>query len=352
MKRIINLQIIKSSKNKLTIYVSVLSMIGIIVGSLISGCNLKKTDEVIPDHVFVYAENQSEDYPTTRGAYKFASLVNEKTNGRIKIIVKCNAEAGDEKSVVEQLEFGGIDFTRVSISTLSDNIAKLRVIQMPYLYSDEEAMWKVLDGDVGREFSDAIEQSDYGIKALSWYDAGARNFYSVKPLYDISDLTGLNIRVQESDMMAKMIELLGANPVRMTYSEVYMALKTGKIDAAENNWTSYSYSKHYEQAKYCLVDEHIRIPEIQLISEKTWAKLTAEEQDIISECARESAVYERELWQTEEHEAKEEMENKGVIVTKISDEERATLREKLKPLYDEYCIEYMDIIDRIRKVQE
>ena len=87
-----------------------------------------------PEITLVYAENQVEDYPTTKGAYEFARLVNERTNGRIKIVVKCNGELGDEKSVIEQLKFGGIDFSRVSISSISDDIPALKVIQMPFLY--------------------------------------------------------------------------------------------------------------------------------------------------------------------------------------------------------------------------
>lgn len=173
-----------------------------------SGCGRKVSTENVPEYVFVYAENQSNNYPTTRGAYKFAQLVEEKTGGRIKIIVKCNSELGDEKSIVEQLEFEGVDFARVSVASISDNIPKLKVIQMPYLYSGEAAMWDVLDGDIGAEFTQAIQDSKCGIRALSWYDAGARNFYSVKPLTDMSDLNGLNIRVQESDVMYKTVQLL------------------------------------------------------------------------------------------------------------------------------------------------
>lgn len=148
-----------------------------------------------PEITLVYAENQVEDYPTTKGAYGFARLVNERTNGRIKIVVKCNGELGDEKSVIKQLKFGGIDFSRVSISSIFDDVPELKVIQMPFLYSNAQEMWAVLNGEDGRQFIDAIEESNLGVRALSWYDAGARSFYSVKPVTAIQDLYGLNIRV-------------------------------------------------------------------------------------------------------------------------------------------------------------
>lgn len=246
-----------------------------------------------PEITLVYAENQVEDYPTTKGAYEFARLVNEKTNGRIKIIVKCNGELGDEKSVIEQLKFGGIDFSRVSVASISDDIPELKVIQMPFLYSDAQDMWDVLNGDEGLQFITAIDESNLGIKTLSWYDAGARSFYSVKPVMNIQDLSGLNIRVQESELMSEIIEMLEIHPVKMIYSEVYKGLQTGKIDGAENSLVTYIYSKHYEQAKYCILDEHTRIPEVQLVSGYTWNKLTDEDKIIISECAKESAAYEK-----------------------------------------------------------
>lgn len=305
-----------------------------------------------PEITLVYAENQVEDYPTTKGAYEFARLVNERTNGRIKIVVKCNGELGDEKSVIEQLKFGGIDFSRVSISSISDDIPALKVIQMPFLYSDAQEMLDVLNGKEGMQFVDAVRESNLGVRALSWYDAGARSFYSVKPVTAIQDLQGLNIRVQESELMSETIEMLGANPVKMTYSEVYKGLQTGKIDGAENSLVTYTYSKHYEQAKYCLIDEHTRIPEVQLISRYTWDKLSDEDRAIISECAKESAVYERDIWKNTEEAAVKTIEDKDITVTKVSDEEKQNLREKLQPIYDKYCSNYIDIIKEIEKNQE
>ena len=331
--------------------ITILAILNSLVIVLIK-CNEPQNSPVIPQIILVYAENQVEDYPTTKGAYEFARLVSEKTNGRIKIVVKCNGELGDEKSIIEQLKFGGIDFSRVSISSISDDIPELKVILMPFLYSDAQEMWDVLNGDDGKQFIDAVGKSNLGVRTLSWYDAGARSFYSVKPVTTIQDLYGLNLRVQESELMSETVELLGANPVKMIYSEVYKGLKTRKIDGAENSLVSYIYSKHYEQAKYCILDEHTRIPEVQLVSEYTWNKLTEEDRAVISECAKESAIYERYIWKDTEEEAVRTIEDKDITVIEVSEEERRDLREKLQPIYDRYCLDYMDIIEKIEKNQE
>ncbi|HAN43856.1 MAG TPA: C4-dicarboxylate ABC transporter, partial [Ruminococcaceae bacterium] len=186
-----------------------------------------------PEFVFRYAENQAKDYPTTQGAYKFAEIVEQKTNGRIKIEVYYGAQLGDEKSVMEQMQFGGIDFARVSLSPLAEFAKQLNVLQLPYLYRDSAHMWKVLEGPIGDQFKNGLGESK--LVGLSWYDSGSRNFYnSKKPITKLEDLKGMKIRVQENQMMMDMIKAIGAQPTPMAYGEVYSALQTGVIEAAEN----------------------------------------------------------------------------------------------------------------------
>lgn len=134
----------------------------------------------VPEYVFTYAENQTSDYPTTMAARHFAELVSERTGGRIEIRVYPNAELGDERSTVQQISFGGIDFGRASLSNLADYSPKSVVLQMPYLYKDAHHMWEVLDGDIGREMKASFQGT--GLVALTWFDAGARNFYTKTPV--------------------------------------------------------------------------------------------------------------------------------------------------------------------------
>ena len=139
--------------------------------------------------VLRYAENQAPDYPTTQAAHKFADIVKEKTNGRIEVEVYDSGQLGDEKSVIEQIQFGGIDMSRVALTPLSEFNKQLMALQLPYLYRDSDHMWKVLDGDIGDELLKSTESS--GIVGLSWYDAGARNFYnSKKEIKSLDDLKG------------------------------------------------------------------------------------------------------------------------------------------------------------------
>ncbi|MEG2350219.1 MAG: TRAP transporter substrate-binding protein [Hungatella sp.] len=303
-------------------------------------------DTAIPEFVLTYAENQSEDYPTTQGAYRFAELVKDRTGGRIVVQVNAEGVLGDEKTVIEQLQFGGIDFARVSLSPLAEFVPKLNVLQMPYLYTGPEHMWSVLEGSIGDDFLNSFGDSQ--LVALSWYDAGARNFYnSVKPITTLKDMKGQRIRVQESVVMEEMIKALGAIPVPMPYGDVYAALQTGAIDGAENNWPSYESTDHYKVASYYTLDEHTRVPELQLVAQSTWKQLSEEDQKIIRECAQESAKYERTLW-LEREKASEKIARDGDCeIIELSDAEKKRFRDAVIPMYGEFCADYVDLIDAI-----
>lgn len=303
-----------------------------------------------PELVLRYAENQPQDYPTTQAAYKFAEMVNEKTNGRIKIEVYYGAQLGDEKTVIEQLQFGGIDFTRVSLSPLAEFNKSLDVLQMPYLYADAEQMWRVLDGEIGDEFLAGMKGT--GMEGLSWFDAGARNFYnSQHEIKTIEDMKGLKIRVQESELMMDMVKALGAEPTPMAYGEVYSSLQTGIIDGAENNWPSYESTSHYEVAQYFVLDGHTRVPEPQLVSDKTMEKIAALDPsfpDIIRECAKESAKIERQLWAEKEAASEAKVREAGCTITELSPEEAAKFQEAMAPLYDKMSDADKALIERIK----
>lgn len=299
-----------------------------------------------PEFVLSYAENQTEDYPTTLGAKKFAELVEKESSGRIKILVQAGGKLGAESGVIAQMQYGGIDFARVSLSQLAEYIPELNVLQMPYLYSDSDHMWKVLDGRIGSDFLEKVSKSE--LIGLSWYDAGARNFYnSKKPITCLEDMAGMRIRVQESEVMVDMVEALGATALPIPYADVYSALERGTVDGAENNWPSYEAMNHYEVAKYYTVDEHNRVPEMQICSKHTWNKLSEDDRQMILECAKESALYERKLWKEREADSKEIALKQGVEVVELSVAEKKRFQEAVMGVYEKYCADYMDVIEQI-----
>ena len=304
----------------------------------LAGCAAQP--QTVPDFVLTYADNQPAGYPTTQGAQYFADLVQQQTGGRVVVQVKVNGEYGSEQQVWEQLAIGGVDFARVSLSVAADDLPRLNVLLLPYLYRDADHMWRVLDGSIGEAFLQDFTAQ--GMVGLSWYDAGARSFYARQPVRSLSDLQGKTIRVQDSQIVIDMIRLLGAVPETSAYSDVYSAFETGQIDAAENNWPAYYSMEHYK-------DEHSRVPEVQLASGRTWNALPEEYRQILQECARASAQYERQLWAQEETTAREAALAGGCRELPLPEEEMQNFRQLVQPLYQKYCADYLPLVEEIQR---
>lgn len=305
----------------------------------------------VPEYVFSYADNQTGNYPTVQAARRFADQVNQETDGRIEIRVYPNAELGDEDSTVRQVSYGGIDFCRCSLSNLPDYSEETLVLQLPYLYEDRDHMWRVLDGEIGAQVKDSFQGS--GMVALSWFDAGVRNFYTTdEAIHCLEDMQGMKIRVQQAELAEDMVEALGAEAVPIVYEAVKDALQTGEIDGAENNWASYEAMQHDEIARYYTVDEHMRVPELMLVSSATWEQLSAEDQATIQRCADAAGLYERELWTARETSAREKCLQEGTVEIVLPEREKKRFRDAVYPLYKKYCGDYAELVEKINEIRD
>lgn len=299
-------------------------------------------------HVFKLAENQPEDYPTTIGDKAFAKMVEEKTKGDIKIDVYHGAQLGDEKSVIEAVQMGGIEFARVNAQPLSDFNPDLLVVSLPYLFRDPAHLWKVLDGPIGDELLKKLEAN--GMVGLAYYDSGSRSFYNSKrEIKTPADLKGLKIRVQQSKLMMGLVEALGASPTPMPFGEVYTGLQSGVIDGAENNWPSYYATSHYEVAKFYTLDKHTMTPEVVIMSKAIWDKLTPEQQKIIRESAKASQEIQKAAWKAYEEKSIKAVKEKGNTITELADVKK--WQDAVKPLYPTLAPGGEAMIKRIEAVK-
>ncbi|MFJ5715826.1 TRAP transporter substrate-binding protein [Neobacillus sp. NPDC093127] len=321
---------------------------------LLAGCGSTETNGKGSDskdegkkYSFRLADTHPDNYPTVLGDKKFAEIVNEKTKGRIKIDVFPNAQLGEEKAVIEQVQLGAIEFTRVSSGPLGEFSKPLGVFSLPYIFDSEEHEWKFLESDKGKELLASLESAK--MKGLAYYDSGSRNFYSKKPLKSVDDLKGLKVRVQQNKINIDLMEALGANPSPMPYGEVFSSLQTGVIDGAENNYPSYDSSNHYQVAKNFIEDGHQRVPEVLMISKTTWDKLSDADKKIIQEAALESVKTQREEWAKFEKESEAKVKAAGATITKVTDIK--PWQEKVKPVIDKYRADYKDVLEAIDKAR-
>ncbi len=295
------------------------------------------------------AETHPQDYPTTKGDYEFARLVKERSNGRIVVEVFHSKQLGEERAVIEQVQLGAIDMTRVSISAVSSFVRDLDAFQLPYLYRDAAHMWKVLDGPIGQEILKKHEA--FNFVGVGWFESGSRNFYTKKPVKTVADLKGMKIRVQQAPLMVGMVEALGAVATPLPYGEVYSALQSGVVDGAENNWPSYLTTSHFEVAKYFIVDEHTRVPEITVGSKKIFDKLSKEDYALILKAMKDAQPFQFKLWVDFEKVAEKTVKEKGSTVTQVSAAEKQKFVNAMKPLYDKQPAEIMAVVNKIRAVK-
>ena len=163
-----------------------------------------------------------------------------------------------------------------------------------------------------------------------------------------SEQQGKTIRVQDSQIVIDMIRLLGAVPETTAYSDVYSALETGQVDAAENNWPAYYSMEHYKVARYYMTDEHSRVPEVQLASGRTWDALPEEYRQILQACARASVQYEHQRWAQEETAARKAAIAGGCFELPLPEEEMQNFRQLVQPLYRKYCADYLPLVEEIQ----
>ncbi|GAB2698575.1 TRAP transporter substrate-binding protein [Paenibacillus thermoaerophilus] len=301
-----------------------------------------------PKYTFRLAETHPGDYPTTLGDKKFAELVKERTNGRIQIDVFPSAQLGEEKSVIEQVQLGAIEFTRVSTGALAAFNNQFGVFSLPYIFDNDDHLWRFLDSNEGTKLLDSLESSR--MKGLAYYSSGARHFYATKPIKKVEDLKGLKIRVQQNKINMDLITALGASPTPMAYGEVYSSLQTGVIDGAENNYPSYYSSKHYDVAKNLILDQHQRVPEVLLISKTVWDKLSQADKDIIKQAALDSVATQKEEWAKYEKKSEEAVKAAGVTITEVTDPK--PWQAAVKPVIDKYRNEYKEVLESIEKYKQ
>ncbi|MBU1306181.1 MAG: TRAP transporter substrate-binding protein DctP [Alphaproteobacteria bacterium] len=213
-------------------------------------------------------------------------------------------------------------------------------------WTDRKDRWLGPDSPIGDEILAAFDAVD--LKALAYYDGGARSFYnSGKPINSPADLSGMKLRVMQSDIFVDMVAALGGNATPMPYGEVYSGIQTGVIDGAENNYPSYDTAGHSEVAKYYSLDEHLMVPEVLVMSKMVWDKLTPEDQAAVQDAAKASVAKERELWAAQELASKAKVEAAGAVINEV---DKAPFIEAMKPVYAKYVTDpkLQDLVARIQ----
>jgi tripartite ATP-independent transporter DctP family solute receptor len=289
------------------------------------------------------------DHAVHRAMVRMGDALTRLTGGSLTLQIRHSAQLGAEKELLEKLQAGQIQLTKVSTNALDSLVPELGVFALPWLFRDHAHFVAAVDGPLGRELLATVERA--GLHALVYYEAGARSFYSREPLVGLESLRGLRVRVQQSPTMIATMQALGAIPVPIPFGpELTLALKKGeRVTAAENNPPSYRTQEHYRSAPYYLLDGHTRAPDLLLMNGAAWRSLSEAERRALEAAARESAAWQRETWLREEGELYAQLESDGVQITR--DVDTAPFIEATRPVYAELPPELRRWSERIRAIR-
>jgi tripartite ATP-independent transporter DctP family solute receptor len=275
--------------------------------------------------------HNADDYPTVAAVKHLSELLDKRSNGKYKIKVFNKGALGSEKETIDQVKIGALELTRVNISPMNAICQKTQVPTMPFLFRSVDHMRKSLDGPAGEEILKSCE--DQGFVGLAFYDSGARSIYGKKAVRTIADAKGMKIRVQQSDLWVALIGAMGANPTPMPIGEVYTGLKTGLLDAAENNIPSYDGFKHFEAVKFYSKTEHSMAPEMLLMSKIVFDKLPKADQDLIKASAKESVAFQRKKWDEQEAKSLAVVKAGGAEIVEV---DKKGFQDAMGPVYAKF----------------
>ena len=325
----------------------------LITSVLLSSCQMKK-EATMKFHTVKlrFAENHVGTTPAALADKEFARLVEEKTAGRVRIeVVTGGALTETSAEAIEALKNGDIAFTRISSTPLATYVPKINAIQLPYLYRSSSHMWNVLNGKVGQEILGDVGKAGVGLVGLCYYDAGSRNFYSTKEIRSVSDMKDLRVRVQ-GGLMNDMCKALGAVPVTgIEMSLVRENIESGNIDAAENNWPTYQSTGDYTVAKYFVLDQHTRVPEIVIASKKVLSSLPSDDVKAIEEAAKLTQEFEIAKWKEMEASAERIVRANGNMIIDLPSRSLEEFQNAMQPVYDKYASNFGYILREIQNTK-
>ncbi len=287
-------------------------------------------------------------YPTIEAVKFMGQLLEQRTNGRIKINVFHSAQLGQEKDTIDQTRFGVIDMNRINMAPFNNLIASTNIPSLPFIFRSVAHMRTVMDGAIGDQILGDF--SAHGLVGLAFYDSGSRSFYNSKrAITTPADMRGMKIRVQQSDMFVALVQALGANATPMPFGEVFTSLQTGVIDGAENNWPSYESTRHFEVAKYYSLTEHSLSPEVLVMSKRSFDKFNAADQALVRAAAKESVAKMRELWDAREKASEAKVRAGGAVINTV---EKQPFIDAMKPVYDRFVTDakMKELVARIQAV--
>ncbi|GEN54679.1 TRAP transporter substrate-binding protein [Halobacillus faecis] len=275
------------------------------------------------------------DHPQYKGLLKFKEIVEEKTDGAIKVDTYHSGQLGDDRSMTEALQLGTQEVVIPSTAPLANFVPEFSVFDIPFLFPNEQVADEVLDGEVGQELLGKLEEQN--LVGLSYWENGFRDLTnSERAVASIDDFDGLKIRTMENDLHLDAFKALGANPTPMAFTELFTAMQQGTVDGQENPYATIYLQKFYEVQDHVSNTHHIYSPFVFLMSKSFYDGLTEDQQKIVKDAAVEAGKHERKLNREANEKYLKQLQEEGMEYTEISDEARQEMVDAVAPVIEDY----------------
>ncbi len=296
--------------------------------------------EAVRERNLKFAFSLAKDHPLGIGAQKFADLVAQKSGGRMKVALYGNAVLGSDQQNLSAVRGGTLDFASMATGLLAGVDKQFMVFDLPFLFTTPQEAYAIADGPIGTRLQAGL--AERGLIGLGIWDLGFRNMTnSRRAIQRPEDLQGLKMRAIASPVYLEMFTALGANPVPMTFGEVYGALESRAIDGQDNPVGVIESAKFAEVQKYLSLTRHVYTGMPVLMSKKTWDTLNETERKLIADAAAEAKQEQRKVAQATETQSIDNL-RKTMQVNEVSPAETERLRQKVQPVVQKFAHEVGD----------
>ncbi|WP_319772574.1 DctP family TRAP transporter solute-binding subunit [Breoghania sp.] len=261
-------------------------------------------------------------------AVEFKKMVEEATDGSLKIQLFQDNQLGDDRVAAESTIFGDIDIGVSSTSPLASLFPDLYLFDAPFLFLSADETYATLDGEVGQNILATLEKK--GLKGLGFWENGFRNFTdNDKPVALPEDVAGMKVRTMENEVHLAAWRAFGANPTPMAFTELFTALQQGTVDAQENPLGIIAGNGFQEVQNHVSLTQHVYTPYIVFMNLDRYNSLSDKEKAAIEDAMVKATKFQRERSQELEGEILASFAGEGVTVVELTPEQKAAWQKKV-----------------------
>lgn len=322
---------------------------GAVMTGLLTGCsggtkNVEASGEAGKGYQkieLVMAVNGTDIQIDSRVADKFAELVEEASDGNVTIAVYPNDQlaGGNSTKGIEMIAGGGVDLAAYATCVMAVIDEQLSVATIPWIFDDYQHAREIIDNTGGEYYAERLEAK--GITYLGSFHNGFRQITNSKrEVRTPEDVKRLKIRVPGSEVYMKFFKTLGADPVAMSWSEVFTAIQQGTIDGQENGICITESAKMDEIQDYLTLWNYTYENDLFVANTEIWESLEQKTRDLLQEKAKEACEWGRDTVEQEEADIVEEFRSEGMTVTELTEEELDAFKEEISGVKQEFIEKY------------